>query len=61
MKNYDIASMIEPRYFLNTMAGNVDNKLISDADFRDLVRRTLPIVNWPGRREFAQKIADKDQ
>ena len=54
--NYGKVSLIEPRYFLTTVAGNVDNEKLSDADFRDMLRRTLPIVNWPDREEYAEKF-----
>ena len=30
--------------FLGTVAANVDNPTISDAEFREFVRRTLPVV-----------------
>ena len=49
-------SLIAPRYFLTTVAGNVNNSNLTDADFRDLLRRTLPIVDWPDREEYAEKF-----
>lgn len=36
--------------FVGTIAANVDNRKISDKEFRELVRNTLPIVQYdPGR------------
>ena len=49
-------NLIAPRYFLTTAAGNVDNPNLTDADFRDFIRRTLPIVDWPDRAEYAEKF-----
>ena len=51
-------SLIKPRYFLSTVAGNVNNKNLSDADFRSLLRRTLPIVDWPDREEYKKKFEE---
>ena len=48
--------LIEPKYFLTTVAGNVDNPNLTDADFRALLRDTLPIVNWPDREEYTEKF-----
>ena len=54
-------ALILPRYFLTTVAGNVDNKNLSDADFRELLRRTLPIVDWPDREEYAEKFEPTEE
>lgn len=37
--------------FVGTMAANVDNKKMSDKDFREMVRRTLPIVIYDVRMD----------
>lgn len=34
--------------FVSTLAANVDNRKLSDAEFREFVRRTLPIVIYKG-------------
>jgi hypothetical protein len=34
--------------FVGTVAANVDNKKMSDADFRVFIRNTLPIVQYCG-------------
>ena len=44
----DQISTISPDNFLVTVEGNVDNPNLTDADFRDLIRRTLPIVKFKG-------------
>lgn len=36
--------------FMATIAANVDNDELSDGDFRDFIRRTLPIVQYPRRK-----------
>lgn len=33
--------------FMATLAANADNAKLSDADFREFVRNTLPIVIYP--------------
>ena len=35
--------------FISTMVANVDNPAISDAEFRAMFRRTLPIVEYDSR------------
>ena len=57
--NYKV-SLIEPKYFLTTLAGTVDNKNINDADFRELLRTSLPIVNWPDREGYAEKLKNNN-
>jgi len=37
--------------FMATIAANVDNKKISDSDFREFIRNTLPIVEYPRKEE----------
>lgn len=51
------ATTIPPLNFCQTLHANVDNPKLSDAQFRELVRNTLPIVRgiavcppFPGRR-----------
>ena len=36
--------------FVGTLAANVDNKELSDKDFRQMVRNTLPIVRYESGR-----------
>ena len=36
--------------FVGTLAENVENKKITAVEFREFVRRTLPIVNYDGAR-----------
>jgi len=36
--------IIPAKHFIHTLLFNVDNPNLNDADFRDLVRTTLPIV-----------------
>lgn len=36
--------------FCATIAANVDNEKLSDAEFREFVRNTLPIVDFPRRK-----------
>ena len=39
--------------FVGTLAVNVDNQNISNSEFRELVRNTLPIIIYtPGRYEL---------
>lgn len=35
--------------FMATIAANVDNAKLSDKEFREFIRNTLPIVNYPPR------------
>lgn len=41
--------------FIGTMMANVDNDKMSDADFRQMFRNTLPIVEKPEHRTIANK------
>ena len=45
-------SMIPAKNFVATLAGNVNNPNLTDKDFRDLVRNTLPIVKYEGHMEY---------
>ncbi len=38
-------------HFVGTIAVNVDKKDLSDADFRQFIRNTLPIVEFDGSDE----------
>jgi hypothetical protein len=40
----DNATMVPAENFCGTLSANVDNEKLSDADFRQIVRNTLPIV-----------------
>ena len=59
-KNNESLFLIEPQYFLTMIAGNVNNKNLSDADFRALLKNNLPIVNWPGRESYAKEFENTD-
>ncbi len=48
-------STIPPSNFLVTLQGNVDNKNLTDEDFRALVRNTLPIVKFKGNEKKEYK------
>ena len=37
--------------FVATIAVNVDNEKLSDKEFRDFVRSTLPIVEYPRKED----------
>jgi len=39
-------SKVPAENFMATIAANVDNEKISDADFREFIRHSLPIVNY---------------
>lgn len=39
--------LIPATSFVDTMSANVDNEKMSDSDFRQFVRNTLPIVDYP--------------
>lgn len=40
------ARTIEASHFLGTIEANLDNDKLSDKDFRELIRNTLPIVKY---------------
>lgn len=44
-----------------TFAANVDNKKLSDADFREFIRNTLPIVSYPRRVTEVKPKADENK
>jgi len=37
--------MIEASYFLKTVKNNIDNKKLTDKDFREFTRNTLPSID----------------
>ena len=41
--------------FIGTLLVNVDNEKLSDAEFRQVVRNTLSIVEKPARKEIANE------
>jgi len=43
--------MIPASNFMATIAVNVDNEKLSDADFRQMIRNTLPIVDYDTRND----------
>lgn len=38
---------VPAEHFMGTLQANVDNEKLSDADFREFVRNTLPIIIFP--------------
>lgn len=43
--------MLPAEHFCGTLQANVDNPKLTDDDFRQLVRNTLPIVKFPQKGE----------
>lgn len=41
--------------FVGTMLANLDNDLMSDADFRQFIRNTMPIVEKPALNTIASE------
>lgn len=41
-----MSNMVPADHFMGTIAVNVDNEKLSDADFREFIRNTLPIVEY---------------
>lgn len=41
---------ISPQNFCSTIAVNVDNEKLTDKQFREFIRNTLPIVELPVRK-----------
>lgn len=50
----DEGNPVPAKHFVQMLAGNVDNTKLSDKKFREFVRNTLPIVDYP-------RIEDKDE
>jgi hypothetical protein len=42
-KNHKVPAV----HFMGTLLANLDNEKLSDADFRDFIRNTMPIVEKP--------------
>ena len=40
-------NIVPAEHFMGTIAANVDNEKLTDADFREFIRNTLPIVQYP--------------
>lgn len=34
---------LDPKYFVEFLQANVDNKTLTDAEFREIIRNTLPL------------------
>jgi hypothetical protein len=45
-----MSNMVPAEHFMATIAVNVDNEKLSDADFRQFIRNTLPIVQYKRKR-----------
>ena len=46
--------------FISTIIANVDNDKLSDAEFRQFIRNTLPIVEKQSLESFANEEMKKD-
>lgn len=42
---------VPAEHFMRNIAANVDNEKLSDAEFREFIRNTLPIVQFDDPRE----------
>jgi len=51
MGNYSKEDKIPAENFMGTIAVNVDNEKLSDKMFREMIRNTLPIVEFPRNDE----------
>jgi len=51
MSGYNKQDKIPAENFMGTLEANVDNTKLSDKMFRELVRNTLPIVEYPRKKE----------
>ena len=49
---------VSAAHFVGTLRGNVDNERLSDAEFREFVRNTLPIVEDKVSLTKDDKLAD---
>jgi len=45
-----MSNMVPAEHFMGTIAVNVNNEKLSDADFRQFIRNTLPIVQYRRKR-----------
>ena len=50
---------VPAKNFVGTILANVDNLLMSDADFRQFIRNTLPIVEKPALDDIASEQVKK--
>jgi hypothetical protein len=41
------ARVVLPAHFVATVAANIDNDRLTDAEFREFIRNSLPIVDYP--------------
>ena len=44
---YKPITKISPQHFCVTIAVNVDNEKLTDKQFREMIRNTLPVVELP--------------
>ena len=51
MGSYSKEDKIPAENFMGTIAVNVDNEKLSDKMFREMIRNTLPIVEFPRNDE----------
>jgi len=51
---------IDPGSFCQTLAANVDNDRLSDAEFREFVRNSLAVVGRPETTRVSAISADYD-
>lgn len=51
MCGYSEQNKISAENFMGTISVNVDNTKLSDKMFRELIRNTLPIVEFPREEE----------
>ncbi len=54
----DEGNPVPAKNFCATLAANVNNKKLSDKKFREFVRSTLPIVEYPRPEEFEESNFD---
>lgn len=56
--NRKSAQVVPAENFMATIAINVDNKNLSDKDFREFIRNTLPIVVYPENKNIVSVKKD---
>jgi hypothetical protein len=52
----DLECLVPATNFCATLSANVDNVKMSDAEFRQFVRNTLEIVDFPDKVNYGQSI-----
>jgi hypothetical protein len=57
--NRKSAQVVPAENFMATIAINVDNKNLSDKDFREFIRNTLPIVVYPENKNIVSVKKDE--